>query len=1133
MTVEVEEPLPSSASASSNPFSGVETSGCIHDLFEESAAAHPRAVATVYRGRETTLGDLDRMSSLLARWLYWEAGCRVGSVVGVLMERCDEYPLAMLAALKCGGAYLPLEIVYPKDLLSRVLEEAAPCAVLTKSRLASSRLPEAQLRLCVDYDDLDWLRAAESLPELPTDRALPSAETLAYVVMSSGTTGVPKGICCPHRGAVHSYLFRLCEYPYEGVGEAEAIHIFTVWEVLRPMLGGVRGTPGAPVPAHILSDNVSADPFDLAAQLEGASISRMLFTPSLLNLLLDTVPALRLFEQLRSLRVVYLCGEVVTQTLAQRCLKILPGVRLLNLYSISECHDVSYADLSTGVEGFSRREGGECFASCGLPLPAVTCRVLDDALVPVARGEAGRMFVGGPCLALGYLNRADLTSQRFLELDLEDAGAGGRSRRYYDTGDRARLLSDGSIEVLGRCDFMVKIRGYSVVIGAVEAAIAAHPRVSTACVLTEGEEGGDKRLVAYVVPRRWESVPSVSSVQRFVRDRLPPYAIPSVFILLDGIPLNLASGKVDKKALPSPSSDAAMARMMPAADAEPQQQAQLQAAAAAAAHPEEEDEDGAPRNRTERMLARAWARVLPVDATAIRCNSDFYDLGGHSLLIFKLVAAVKEEGAGQFSVQDVLECPRLSDMAARLDGTGSEEQGAGGGGGGGAGPEAGVVRVAIDLPAEAARLDASIYPAPTRKNGYSRFRVSAAAAPPSRILLTGCTGFLGVHLLEALLARTRATVYLLVRAQDEDSGMERVRRTLREAGISPPSGLEERCIIVPGDLAHPLLGLSEGDFKSLAGELDAIIHCGAAVNLVKPYEGLKAPNVLGTQEVLRLAVTNGFSTRVKPVHFVSTNGVFSSSCEAGAPPCLEADDAASSQNWQRLDGGYAQTKWVAEQMCRLARTRGLPVSILRCGNLAPSSRTGVWNTSDFIYLALRGSLEVGAVPADAGWALDMTPVDFAAAAIVHLTGICPSSALGRDLHIQSPHPAVPFVEATAWVRQGSDRVTLADYGTRVSALAVASSAETLRGDGKRQRTANEMAQLASGMTSIGGYLASTRVFDCASFTAVMEGSGICCPKLDADLMAVYRPGLMLQEGPEEGSESSCLEGLAEDHAHSN
>eukprot|EP00611_Tribonema_gayanum_P010131 TRINITY_DN2004_c0_g1_i2.p1 TRINITY_DN2004_c0_g1~~TRINITY_DN2004_c0_g1_i2.p1 ORF type:complete len:396 (-),score=167.65 TRINITY_DN2004_c0_g1_i2:824-2011(-) len=369
----------------------------------------------------------------------------------------------------------------------------------------------------------------------------------------------------------------------------------------------------------------------------------------------------------------------------------------------------------------------------------------------------------------------------------------------------------------------------------------------------------------------------------------------------------------------------------------------------------------------------------------------------------------------------------------------------------------------------------------------------------ARVLLTGVTGFLGAHILHHMLMETQVVaVYCIVRARDAEHAAQRIEAALRALGLwsADVAGHVAECVVpIVGDLAHPLLGLPLRDFQALAGELDAIIHAGAKVNLVRPYQSLKAANVLGTQEVLRLAVTNGFATRVKPVHYVSTNGVFPFG--AGAPTRRrEGDDL--SEIWPQLKDGYAQTKWVAEAMCAEARRRGLPLSILRCGNMAPSSATGAWNGADFMYLALRACAQLGCAPdASAGWKVDMTPVDYAARAIVHCAVTDPSKALGRVLHVQNPQAAVPFEQVLQWMEAASkaplERVPLAEFKARVTANA---------------GTSDTLAQVAAGFDSFDHYLAEPGDFGGEELAAALQGTGLTCPAVDSALVSTYAATLL-------------------------
>ncbi|TDH73277.1 uncharacterized protein CCR75_005478 [Bremia lactucae] len=1021
---------------------------CLHDMFYEAAKRTPDAIAIYYEGKTLTFREVDDQSERLADYLY-NVGVRPNCISGIFMEHCVEFVIAYIAALKAGGAYMPLEIVYPPDLLERAMQESKPIIVLTK-KWYRSRLPAWQQVL--ELDD-EWLNsiAKQKIPVMPAARTKTHPDDLAYVVMSSGTTGVPKGICCPHRGAVHSYDWRLTQCPYSK-DDRVACHVFFVWELLRPMLGNR--------PLYIIPDNAIYDPTKLVEYLATHHITRILFTPSLLQLVLDTCST-DVLQQLTKLRLVWLCGEVVTLELRNRFVRLFPDCELQNLYSVSECHDVSAVNLAALSE--SDISLSNKYASCGKVMPNVKAFVLDDALKPVSLGVPGELYIGGPCLAIGYLNRPSQTAQRFLKNVIP-------GETLYKTGDRARFLLNGHLELIGRCDFMVKIRGYSVVLGAVESALAQHPLVSTSVVLTEGDEGEDKRLIAYIVPEDWDKVPSASNLREFLNVKLPHYAIPSVFVQLNVLPINSASGKLDRKLMPSLEKAKKLRNESIDQSIEPK---------------------NLPQTETEKKLALLWMDLLRLEHdNNLHRKASFFDVGGHSLLSTRLISSIRDTFGIQLTLADILSSPELCAIASHIDhlllqctnDTQSDTK-------------LKNIEKKVVLSLEAA-IDASIFPAATRNAGYSRYRIEMVSLPPRNVFLTGATGFLGVHLLHALLKFTTTIVFCLVRAEDEDAALVRIKSALKEFALLDEARnfhLEDRVIPVPGNLAQPLLGLTANTFKMLATEIDAILHNGAEVNLAKPYSALKSVNVLGTQEVLRLAVTNGLTkTRVKPVHYISTNGVFPST--SNTPIFFESADISELSD--ELENGYAQSKWVAERMCQEAALRGLPVSILRPGNMAPSSSTGQWNSSDFMYLLLKGCADLNAVPACSDWYFDMTPVDYAARAIVHFTALHPKEALGQTLHIQNP--SLP-IRSDSFFRnfaamKGSNKFVAVEYCEWKHSLHQAAS---------KTDASLELQKLAAGIESFENYLHCDKVFDSRISAEMLQAVGITCPTVNEALLAVY------------------------------
>ncbi len=582
---------------------------CLHELFVHQAAKTPEKTALVDASGSMTFGQLDQATDLLARYLQ-QQGVRVDTITGIFMETCLEYVIACIAILKAGGAYMPLETAFPDALLARVLASAEPVLVLTRE-VWRDRLPiswqESERFFVLDNSWQEKLQEGV-LPALNTHAGLPGPDSLAFCVMSSGTTGMPKGIICPHRSAVNSYYWRYTHYPYHQK-EREACNVFFVWETLRPLLQGC--------PAYIIADEVIFDPPRLLDFLERHQISRVLLTPSLLEQVLNTAPP-DLASKLPALEIVYVNGEVVTTALVNDFTARLPQVKLINDYSIAECHDVCTCELRN-PDSRSR------FVPVGPPMDNVRMYVLNDMLHPVPRGMRGEIYVAGDNLARGYLGEPEKTAARFLPDTVQADGS-----LMYRTGDVGRILANGYLEVQGRVEFMLKLRGFSIVPGAVEAAIAEYPAVSSVAVLPENnpDTGQPDYLVAYVVAETSSSA-LAAALRQHARERLPHYAVPSVFLFVDALPLHDVTGKLDRQKLPRP--DLAMTD---------EKIGQLE-----------------PKNDLEEGIITIWEEILHNKPQSYRDN--FFDLGGHSLLAIQLIARISEKIGLKLSVVDVFHYPTL------------------------------------------------------------------------------------------------------------------------------------------------------------------------------------------------------------------------------------------------------------------------------------------------------------------------------------------------------------------------------------------------------------------------------------------------------------------------------------------
>ena len=934
---------------------------CLHELFEIQAQKSPDATAVVDANTTLTYAELDRRADALAAHLR-SVGVGRDAAVGVYMERCAEYVVAILAAMKAGGAYVPLELAYPASQLEDVLSDCEPIVVLTKDAHAG-RLPGWQSSFRMDVDE-------PGTPDEDHEPPRVDREDLAFIPYSSGTTGKPKGIANPHRAPVLSYLWRFGVSGY-GPGDRVGCSVFFVWEVLRPLLRG-----GA---SYVIGDDVIYDPPALVRHLKEHRITEIQMTSSLTEAVLDASGP-DLAERLPDLKTIWVCGEVVTKTLARRLLDTLPQARSFNLYSIAETHEVAVTDL---VEAVAHPSSTYC--PVGRPARPERLYVLDDGLRRVPEGEAGEVCVGGEMLARGFVNLPEKTAERFVT----DPFAGEDGARMYRTGDRGRILADGQLEILGRTDFRVRIRGYNVELGAVEAAIEENVAVRACVVVSEGDEGEDKRLVAYVVPEPyddhrfagWSLDPKTGrskEIRGVLREILPHYAVPAVYVALDALPIQATSGKVDRKRLPPP----------------PPRQARADRDRPTTMLPPE-----APRAEKENLLKGLWEEALRLDEGEVEAGDDFFDLGGHSLAAAGLSARVEESFGVHVSMPLFMEDPTVRGLCDRIEALQRDEDAA-------RPPD-------LDLRAEAV-----LGPESSPEGG-----VEAGTLPEAEnVFLTGATGFLGAFLLDGLLSSTGARVHCLVRGRDGEGPLETIASNLESYGLSTDA--MDRVVPVAGDLGEPLLGMAERRFDALAREVDFVIHAAAAVNLIYPYPALEAPNVGGTREALRLACRHN----AKPFHFVSTDGIF----PPGAGLCEEDADLDSLADAR--EDGYGRSKWVAEKLVREAASRGLPACVYRPGFISGHSETGASNPRDLLGAVLSESLRLGAAPEVEGWRIEMTPVDFVAAAIL---GIAANpDASGGAYHLANPDP-VPAGTVFGWLEEGGYALERLTYGEWLGRLEAA------------------------------------------------------------------------------------------------
>jgi amino acid adenylation domain-containing protein/non-ribosomal peptide synthase protein (TIGR01720 family) len=578
-------------------------------LFEQQVARTPEAVALVHEGRSIGYAELNRQANRLAHHLR---GLGVGPEVrvGVCMERSPEMVVALLGILKAGGAYVPLDPGYPEPRLAFMLADAGVPVLLTQERLVAG-LPahEAQV-VRLDADGAALASHPDGNPGVAVQ-----PDNLAYVIYTSGSTGRPKGAMNTHAAVCNRLRWMQEEY---GLRESDRVLQKTpfsfdvsVWEFFWPLMVGARLVVARPE-GH-------KDSAYLTELIRDEGVTTVHFVPSMLRAFLDE-PAV---SGLRCLRRVICSGEALPFELQERFFSRL-GAELHNLYGPTEA--------AVDVTRWACRRGDERHVvPIGRPIANTRTHVLDGGMRPVPVGVTGELYLGGVQVGRGYLNRPELTAERFVP-DPFSAVAGSR---LYRTGDLVRLLWDGSIEYLGRIDHQVKIRGFRIELGEIEDALSQHPGVQDVVVIAREDDLPERRLVAYVV-----GTAEAPELRSFLKGRLPEHMVPSAFVALDRLPLS-PNGKLERRALPAPDRSVRGGK-----------------------------QHVAPETHAEVVLARIWAEVLRVPVVGTTDN--FFELGGDSILSLQVVARANAAGLGLslrqlFRHQTVGELAALAGTAARVD----------------------------------------------------------------------------------------------------------------------------------------------------------------------------------------------------------------------------------------------------------------------------------------------------------------------------------------------------------------------------------------------------------------------------------------------------------------------------------
>ncbi|KAF1340489.1 Dimodular nonribosomal peptide synthase [Bacillus subtilis] len=594
---------------------------CLPEQFEKQAALRPDAIAVVYEDQALSYAELNERANRLARMLISE-GVGPEQFVALALPRSLEMAVGLLAVLKAGAAYLPLDPDYPADRIAFMLKDAQPAFIMTNTK-AANHIPPVENVPKIVLDDPELAEKLNTYPaENPKnkDRTQPlSPLNTAYVIYTSGSTGVPKGVMIPHQNvtrlfAATEHWFRFSSDDIWTMFHSYAFD-FSVWEIWGPLLHGGR--------LVIVPHHVSRSPEAFLRLLVKEGVTVLNQTPSAFYQFMQAEREQPDLGQALSLRYVIFGGEALELSRLEDWYNRHPENRpqLINMYGITETTvHVSYIELDRSMAALRANS----LIGCGIPDLGVY--VLDERLQPVPPGVAGELYVSGAGLARGYLGRPGLTSERFIADPFGPPGT-----RMYRTGDVARLRADGSLDYVGRADHQVKIRGFRIELGEIEAALVQHPQLEDAAVIVREDQPGDKRLAAYVIPS--EETFDTAELRKYAAERLPDYMVPAAFMTMKELPLT-PNGKLDRKALPAPDFAAAVTGR-------------------------------GPRTPQEEILCDLFMEVLHLPRVGI--DDRFFDLGGHSLLAVQLMSRIREALGVELSIGNLFEAPTVAGLAERLE----------------------------------------------------------------------------------------------------------------------------------------------------------------------------------------------------------------------------------------------------------------------------------------------------------------------------------------------------------------------------------------------------------------------------------------------------------------------------------
>ncbi len=907
-----------------------------HQIFSKTASEYLSKKAISTYDDSISFIDLEHRSNMVANGLIAK-GVKRGDRLAVFMDRSIDMIVAMLGVMKAGAVYVPLSLDNPKERNNYIVQDIQGKFLITSS-LYSNRLEEFE-ETNVELFFIDHLNTSSSKPEVDM-----SPNDIAYIIYTSGSTGKPKGVQVSHRSIVgfgYSMLDDLAITSNDVIGQFNAMSFDASFLEVCPMI-----FTGAQVYILTKEERLDVSAFSKAIERQGISYTTA-FPVGIVKqyALYASEEEVEVFR--KYLKVFGAGGASFSGEVARLFQNKFIDVPFANIYGPTE------ATVSASVNIVRDTVPEHCVnIPIGKPLTNYEFYVVNERnqLAPI--GVEGELLIATDYLADGYLNLPDKTAQSFFKFRYSDKLA-------YHTGDSAKLLEDGTIELIGRRDNQVKVRGYRIELGEVEDKFLGIEEVETGAVVVK-ELDGENTLVAYYKVKEGASLTSKTILDE-LKNKLAKYMLPTHFIELEEMPLS-PNSKIDRNyltKLPLDVETSSTEMVSPC-------------------------KGGKPINSIEKRLAEVWQETLHINN--IGREDHFFEIGGHSLKVLEMLTKLKKDFP-MLKINDFFKYPTIKELATVIE----EEQ---------------------NKTDETEQL-----------NSFEQLKVTELYEHPKKlstslptklnkqsdILLTGATGYLGAHILIDLLKYSDVTIYPLVRASSILEGHHRIKETLdhfTSNDFYTKYNVQNRINILLGDFTKEDLGLSQKDMEIVQSKVNAIIHCGADVRHFGSEEEFKKTNIFSTKNLLRLAKKLSNAR----FHFISTIGIPEDLALKGHwDNFLEQQDIANAPKVSNL---YTNSKLESEKLIEQYYKEGLPVTIFRPGNVSCQADTGIFQKnidSNAVYRMLKSFILFGKAP-NVDYNLDFTMVDYASRAITHILLL--DDAVGGVYHICNP-VNVPYKEVIA------------------------------------------------------------------------------------------------------------------------